>query len=65
LGWEKKGFVDRKIQTYGNVFVVYRKQSRFQMDKGHNNHVQNERCDELAVMAHAKGTLLMHFMKMK
>jgi ribonuclease HI len=36
----------------GNVLVVYRKHKvDFKWIKGHNNHVQNERCDELAVMA--------------
>ena len=31
---------------------IYRKhQVKFQWIKGHNNHPQNERCDQLAVMA--------------
>ena len=53
LGWEKKGFVDRKNSDLWKRFlVVYRKhQVDFKWIKGHNNHVQNERCDELAVMA--------------
>jgi ribonuclease HI len=36
--------------------VVYRKHKvDFKWIKGHNNHVQNERCDELAVYVfHAK-----------
>ncbi len=53
LGWEKKGFVDRKNSDLWKRFlVVYRKhQVYFKWIKGHNNHVQNERCDELAVMA--------------
>jgi ribonuclease HI len=53
LGWEKKGFVDRKNSDLWKRFlVVYRKhQVKFKWIKGHNNHEQNERCDELAVMA--------------
>ncbi|MFV8371495.1 ribonuclease HI [Flavobacterium sp. LB2P74] len=53
LGWEKKGFVDRKNSDLWKRFlVVYRKhQVNFKWIKGHNNHVQNERCDALAVMA--------------
>ncbi|MFV8392284.1 ribonuclease HI [Flavobacterium sp. LB2P6] len=53
LGWEKKGFVDRKNSDLWKRFlVVYRKhQVNFKWIKGHNNHVQNERCDQLAVMA--------------
>jgi ribonuclease HI len=32
--------------------IIYRKhQVDFKWIKGHNNHPQNERCDELAVMA--------------
>ncbi|SFE60407.1 ribonuclease HI [Flavobacterium xueshanense] len=53
LGWEKKGFVDRKNSDLWKRFLVaYRKHKvDFKWIKGHNNHVQNERCDELAVMA--------------
>jgi len=53
LGWEKKKFVDRKNSDLWKRFlVVYRKQKvDFKWIKGHNNHIQNERCDELAVMA--------------
>jgi ribonuclease HI len=53
LGWEKKGFVDRKNSDLWKRFlVVYRKHTvDFKWIKGHNNHSQNERCDELAVMA--------------
>ena len=53
LGWEKKGFVDRKNSDLWKRFLlVYRKHKvAFKWIKGHNNHVQNERCDELAVMA--------------
>jgi len=53
LGWEKKGFVDRKnYDLWKRFLVIYRKhQVDFKWIKGHNNHPQNERCDELAVMA--------------
>lgn len=53
LSWEKKGFVDRKNSDLWKRFlVVYRKHTvDFKWIKGHNNHSQNERCDELAVMA--------------
>ncbi len=52
LGWEKKGFADRKnADLWKRFLVVYRKHKvGFKWIKGHNNHVQNERCDELAVM---------------
>ena len=53
LGWEKKGFADRKNSDLWKRFlIIYRKhQVNFKWIKGHNNHPQNERCDELAVMA--------------
>jgi len=53
LGWEKKGFAHRKNSDLWRRFlVIYRKhQVDFKWIKGHNNHLQNERCDELAVMA--------------
>ena len=53
LGWEKKGFVDRKNSDLWKRFlIIYRKhQVDFKWIKGHNNHAQNERCDELAVYA--------------
>jgi len=59
FGWEKKGFVDRKNSDLWKRFlVVYRKhQADFKWIKGHNNHPQNERCDELAVFASGQKTL--------
>ena len=53
FGWEKKGFVGKKNPDLWKRFlIVYRKhQVDFKWIKGHNNHPQNERCDELAVMA--------------
>jgi ribonuclease HI len=53
LGWEKKGFANRKNADLWTRFLkVYRKhQVDFKWIKGHNNHPQNERCDELAAYA--------------
>ena len=51
--WEKINFKAKKNPDLWIRFLkVYRKhQVDFQWIKGHNNHPQNERCDELAVMA--------------
>ena len=59
FGWEKKGFVGKKNPDLWKRFlVIYRKhQVDFKWIKGHNNHIQNERCDELAVMASMQKTL--------
>ncbi|MEO8234072.1 MAG: ribonuclease HI [Flavobacterium sp.] len=59
LGWEKKGFVNRKNSDLWKRFlIIYRKhQVDFKWIKGHNNHRQNERCDELAVFASNQKTL--------
>jgi ribonuclease HI len=53
FGWEKKGFANRKNPDLWKRFLKsYRKhQVDFKWIKGHNNHPQNERCDELAVYA--------------
>lgn len=53
FGWEKKGFKDKKNPDLWMRFLkIYRQhQIDFKWIKGHNNHPQNERCDELAVMA--------------
>lgn len=53
FGWEKKGYTGKKNPDLWKRFlVVYRKhQIDFKWIKGHNNHPQNERCDQLAVMA--------------
>ncbi|MCF6131329.1 ribonuclease HI [Flavobacterium wongokense] len=55
FGWEKKGFKDKKNPDLWMRFLkIYRQhQVDFKWIKGHNNHPQNERCDELAVMASA------------
>ena len=51
--WEKINFKAKKNPDLWMRFLkIYRKhQVDFQWIKGHNNHPQNERCDELAVMA--------------
>ena len=53
FGWEKKGFKDKKNPDLWMRFLkIYRQhQVDFKWIKGHNSHPQNERCDELAVMA--------------
>jgi ribonuclease HI len=59
FGWEKKGFVGKKNPDLWKRFlIIYKKhQVDFKWIKGHNNHIQNERCDELAVMASMQKTL--------
>ena len=56
LGWEKKGFSGKKNSDLWMRFLkIYRRHIvRFQWIKGHNNHMQNERCDFLAVEASKK-----------
>lgn len=53
FGWEKKGFAGKKNPDLWMRFLkIYRQhQVDFKWIKGHNNHPQNERCDELAVYA--------------
>jgi ribonuclease HI len=53
FGWEKIGFKAKKNPDLWIRFLkIYRQhQVDFKWIKGHNNHPQNERCDELAVMA--------------
>jgi ribonuclease HI len=53
MSWEKKGFQGKKNPDLWRRFLkVYRQHKvDFQWVKGHNNHPQNERCDQLAVMA--------------
>ena len=59
FGWEKEGYVGKKNPDLWKRFlIIYRKhQVDFKWIKGHNNHAQNERCDELAVMASLQNTL--------
>lgn len=53
FGWEKKGFTGKKNPDLWRRFLkIYRQHEvKFQWIKGHSNHVQNERCDQLAVYA--------------
>lgn len=60
FGWEKKGFKDRKNADLWIEFLKeYRKHKvRFKWIRGHNDHPQNERCDQLAVEASKAKRLL-------
>jgi ribonuclease HI len=60
FGWVKKDFKDKKNKDLWLRFLaIYPKHKvRFTWIKGHNNHPQNERCDELAVAAATSGNLL-------
>ncbi|MEZ4787928.1 MAG: ribonuclease HI [Flavobacterium haoranii] len=53
FGWEKKYFSGKKNPDLWMRFLkIYRQHKvKFQWIKGHNNHPENERCDQLAVMA--------------
>ena len=57
--WEKINFKNKKNPDLWLRFLkIYRKhQVDFKWVKGHNNHPQNERCDELAVMASKQAKL--------
>lgn len=60
FNWEKKGFKDRKnVDLWIEFLKEYRKHKvKFKWIKGHNEHPQNERCDQLAVEA-SKGNRLL------
>lgn len=53
FGWEKKNFTGKKNPDLWKRFLKSYRQHQvdFEWIKGHNNHPQNERCDQLAVMA--------------
>ena len=59
FNWVKKGFKDKKnADLWRRFLVVYKKHKvRFHWIRGHNEHPQNERCDQLAVHAIKKETL--------
>jgi ribonuclease HI len=59
FGWEKIEFKGKKNPDLWKRFLkIYRQhQVDFKWIKGHNNHPQNERCDELAVMASMQNSL--------
>lgn len=52
-GWIKKGFKDKKNKDlWLQLMELYKQhQVKFVWVKGHAGHVENERCDELAVVA--------------
>ena len=53
FGWEKKGYAGKKNPDLWQRFLKIYRQHKvdFMWIKGHNSHPQNERCDQLAVMA--------------
>jgi ribonuclease HI len=53
FGWQKKGFKNKKNpDLWIRLLKIYPKhQVRFHWIKGHNNHPENERCDQMAVLA--------------
>ena len=53
FGWQKNNFKKKKnIDLWIKFLKIYEKHSiKFIWVKGHNNHPENERCDELAVAA--------------
>lgn len=57
--WEKTFFDKKKnADLWKRFLVIYRKHHvRFVWVKGHNNNVENERCDKLAVAAANKESL--------
>jgi ribonuclease HI len=59
FGWEKKGFTGKKNPDLWKRFLKIYRQHKvdFKWVKGHNSHPQNERCDQLAVMASTSGNL--------
>lgn len=59
FGWEKKSFKGKKNPDLWRLFLEqYRVfKPHLHWVKGHNNHPQNERCDQLAVEAYKKPDL--------
>ena len=59
LGWHKKQFKNVKNPDLWKQFLaIYNpNNTKFEWVKGHSNHLQNERCDVLAVEASKKKTL--------
>lgn len=55
--WERKDFKGKKNADLWKRFLeIYPKhQVRFRWIKGHNNHPENERCDQMAVAASSHG----------
>lgn len=59
FNWEKKSFKDKKnVDLWKRFLQLYREyKPKLHWVKGHNNHPQNERCDQLAVQAYKQGPL--------
>ena len=59
FSWEKKGFIGKKNPDLWKRFLLVNRKHQvdFKWIKGHNNHPQNERCDELAVFASSQKEL--------
>lgn len=59
FAWEKKGFTGKKNPDLWRRFLkIYRiHQVDFEWVRGHSDHSQNERCDQLAVMASLQESL--------
>lgn len=57
--WESKGFKKKKnVDLWIRFLKIYRKHHvRFEWVRGHNNNVENEICDKLAVAAYSKKPL--------
>lgn len=60
FGWVKKAFKDKKNKDLWLRFLELYPlhEIRFVWIKGHNNHPENERCDQLAVQAGKQKNLL-------
>ena len=57
--WEKKGFKNKaNVDLWKRFIPLYQKfKPKFNWIKGHNGHIENERCDQLAVAAANRGPL--------
>jgi ribonuclease HI len=57
--WQKKNFKDKANEDLWQLYIPlhHRYKPKFVWVKGHAGHVENERCDRLAVMAAMSGNL--------
>ena len=53
FGWQKKGYKGKaNADLWARFLKVYQKHNvKFKWIKGHNGHLENEKCDQLAVIA--------------
>lgn len=60
FNWQKKGFKGKKNPDLWQRFLeLYKKHKiRFKWIKGHAGHIENERCDQLAVNAACQENLI-------